>query len=286
MPDIKDARLQEVTILTRAVENVFRKLIRFLVGRISLVKLQEMVRILYIQEAENFIRNEDNLENISLTKLGVLTGVDTRTLSTVINSPAFRKPIYRENNFLKELTPAASIVDIWTSEEPYFNSRRGKPNRLSIAGKDPSFETLVNTTIKGRGITASSLLQRLESSGALRIDSKTNSVDLIQSTYLPKDVNDHIGFIELGLSAVGNLVDTIHYNLNALLQGKGRLYQRGAWTFHLPTDQQEAARLKLGNLLSATEKEAREILKKLERKKTSGQLMTSGISMFYFEENP
>ena len=34
-------RLHEAELLTRAVENVFRKLIRFLVGRISLVRLQK-----------------------------------------------------------------------------------------------------------------------------------------------------------------------------------------------------------------------------------------------------
>src|SRR5690606_21518689 len=127
MPDTRDAQLQEVTILTRAVENVFRKLIRFLVGRISLVKLQEMIRIVYIQEAEGFIREEDQLENISMTKLGVLTGIDTRTLSVVINSPAFRKPLHREEHFLRELTPAASVVDVWSNEEPFFDSQTNLP---------------------------------------------------------------------------------------------------------------------------------------------------------------
>ena len=44
MPTVDDERLQEADLLARAVENVFRKLIRFLVGRISLVKLQEMIQ--------------------------------------------------------------------------------------------------------------------------------------------------------------------------------------------------------------------------------------------------
>lgn len=286
MPEPRDAQLQEVTILTRAVENVFRKLIRFLVGRISLVKLQEMMRIIYIQEAEEFIRVEDQVENISMTKLGVLTGIDTRTLSTVINSAAFRKPMHREKHFLRELTPAASIVDVWSSEEPFFSSEANMPRKLPIAGGSGSFESLVNSTIKARGITASSLLNRLESSGALRIDSNTNSVELLQTSYLPKDINDHIGFVELGLSAVSNLIDTVQFNLKALQKGQERVYQRGAWTFHLPEELQQEARSRLGELLSATEKDARRILTEMEKSKSSSKQFTSGVGMFYFEEHP
>ncbi len=286
MPDSREAQLQEVTILTRAVENVFRKLIRFLVGRISLVKLQEMMRIIYIQEAEDFIRTEDQLENVSMTKLGVLTGLDTRALSTIVSSAAFRKPIHREIHFLKELTPAATIVDVWTSEAPFFDPKTGLPNVLPITGDYLSFEALVNTTIKGRGITAASLMQRLESSGALKVNNQNGSVELLQTLYLPKDVNDHIGFIELGLSAVSNLIETVHYNLKSLQQGKQRVYQRGAWSFHLPIAFQAEARFRLGELLGRTEKEAREILIELEHEKSSSKQITSGVGMFYFEENP
>lgn len=285
MPDSREAQLQEVTILTRAVENVFRKLIRFLVGKISLVKLQEMMRIIYIQEAEDFIRTEDELENVSMTKLGVLTGLDTRTLSTIINGKAFRKPLYRDNHFLKELTPAATIVDVWTSEEPFLDSKTGLPKVLTITGDSHSFEALVSTTIKGRGITASSLLQRLESSGALKVDYKSGFVELLQASYLPKDINDQIGFIELGLASVANLIETVHYNLKSVQLGKQRVYQRGAWSFHLPIDLREEARSRLGELLKRTEKEAREILIGLEHEKSSGKQITSGVGMFYFEEN-
>ena len=48
MPAEQNQLYQEAAILTRAVENVFRKLIRFLVGRISLVRLQEMIRYIYV----------------------------------------------------------------------------------------------------------------------------------------------------------------------------------------------------------------------------------------------
>jgi len=64
------------------------------------------------------------------------------------------------------------------------------------------------------------------------------------------------------------------------------LYQRGAWTFHLPVGAQQEARSRLGELLSTTEKNARQILNELEQNKQLGKQITSGVSMFYFEEIP
>ena len=48
----------DVAILTLAVENVFRKLIRLLIGKISLKKLQEMVQVIFVEEAEANLRQE------------------------------------------------------------------------------------------------------------------------------------------------------------------------------------------------------------------------------------
>jgi len=46
-PDLRD-----VAILTRAVENAFRKMIRLLIGKMSLKKLQEMIQIIFVEETE------------------------------------------------------------------------------------------------------------------------------------------------------------------------------------------------------------------------------------------
>ena len=85
MPGPADERLQDAAILTRAVENVFRKLIRFLVGRISLVKLQVMIRHIYVEEAERNLKTALPGRNVPLTRLALVTGLDTRTLVQVKN---------------------------------------------------------------------------------------------------------------------------------------------------------------------------------------------------------
>jgi hypothetical protein len=47
-----DLAMHELSILIRAFELVFRKLIRLLIGKISLRKIPELISIIFIEEAE------------------------------------------------------------------------------------------------------------------------------------------------------------------------------------------------------------------------------------------
>ena len=49
--------LNDVAILTGAVESVFRKLICMLMGRMSLKKLQEMIQVIFVEEAEKMLQH-------------------------------------------------------------------------------------------------------------------------------------------------------------------------------------------------------------------------------------
>ena len=75
-----ESALHDVAILTRAVENVFRKLIRLLIGKMSLKKLQEMIQIIFIEEAEAKLKLEAPGKNVALGDIALQTGVDTRTI--------------------------------------------------------------------------------------------------------------------------------------------------------------------------------------------------------------
>jgi hypothetical protein len=128
------------------VENVFRKLIRFLVGRISLVRLQEMIRYIYIEEAEKSLRAEDPGKNVPLTKLALMTGLDTRTLVQVRKRLELDTQQYRQQ-FLAELTPESAIVEAWV--EQIRNPRSGKGRALGYGTDGSDFEKLVKSTIPG-----------------------------------------------------------------------------------------------------------------------------------------
>ena len=161
MPTGQNQDFEDAVVLTRSVENVFRKLIRSLVGRISLVKLQEIIRNIYIEEAEIKLRNERPNKDVSLTRLALLTGLDTRALTKVRNSDQFRKPLHQESRFIKAMTPESCVLDVWSSGSDYLDPSSGKPKNLKIQGEGLSFDRLVKEAVSTRGVTVQSILTNL-----------------------------------------------------------------------------------------------------------------------------
>lgn len=285
VPPSTESLHEEAAVLTRAVENVCRRLIRFLVGRMSLISLQEMIRYLFIEEIENKLRQDHPSKAIQLTQIALLSGLDTRMVTKIRNSKNYGRPFYRETNFLKEFAPGASILDVWSSKPPYVDERSGEPRPLAIAGRSPSFESLFEECGKARGVTYKSLLTRLIESGAIMLDEERNEVRLKLTSYLPSDSKDRLGAIEMGFSALGNMVDTVTKNIDALETGGERLYQRGAWTYRLSAGNQSSLRSALRTLLENADFEARRIIENHEDSFSSSDQLTAGVSFFYFEES-
>ena len=285
MPDLSlDGRVEEASILTRAIENHFRKLVRFLVGKVSLIKLQEMIRYIFVDEIENKLRREHPTRNISLSQLALLSGLDTRTLTKIRNNPKYGHPFHKEANFLKQFVLGASILDEWSSKAPYIDQESGKPKALNISGKRPSFESLFLDSTKSRGVTYNSLLGRLIESGAVSLNDANDKVYLVTNSFLPSNSEDRLGAIEIGFSAIDNLTDTVINNINALETGGDRLFQRGAWTYQLNPDNKNKLRQDLNLLFEKTDKSARRIIKQYEEETSSSDYITAGVSFFYFEE--
>ena len=282
MKSASEIRHKEAAVLIRAVENLFRKLVKFLVGRISLKKLQQILRYVFVEEAEKKLRSENSYKNVSLTKLALTTGLDTRTLTKIRNSKEYGKSLSNESSFLRDLAPGASILDEWSSNSSYVN-RGGAPRPLRISGGAPSFESLFNKTSKARGVTYKSLLDRLIESRSVNIDEGGN-VHLVSKSYLPAEFSDELGAIEMGFSAIGNLVDTVTSNIFALEKGDERLFQRGAWTYRLNASKRDLLKSELSSLLEETEHQARKIIEDYEDDSEPNALITAGASLFYFEE--
>ncbi|MDX2510560.1 MAG: hypothetical protein QNK25_00760, partial [Desulfobacterales bacterium] len=129
--------LEDVAILTLAVESVFRKLIRLLIGKISLKKLQEMIQVIFVEEAEVILKKEKPGKNVALSALAVVSGIDTRTLSRIKAKESYLKPFHKEKRFLRQITPECSVLDVWESSETYKNPKTGKPIVLPINGPKP-----------------------------------------------------------------------------------------------------------------------------------------------------
>ena len=276
--------LPDVAILTRAVENVFRKLIRLLIGKMSLKKLQEMIQGIFVEEAEAKLKAERPGKNVPLSTLAVVTGFDTRTLTRIKSKENYLKPFHEVKRFLSEITPECSVLDVWESSSKYRDSKSGKPGVLPIKGPNVSFETLISDSNSTRGVTVTSFLHRLEASKSIVVDRANNRVRMIDKRYTPFESVDQTENARIGMAAVGNLVDTISHNLNAPSQGRDSFYQQGCWTNRLDQADSEKLRKIVKNFLSKTDEKARKIIKPFEQDVVENDQVTAGVSMFYFEE--
>lgn len=280
-----ETRLPDVAILTRAVESVFRKLIRMLVGKISLKKLQEMIQVIFVEEAEAKLQLERPGKNVPLSTLAVVTGFDTRTLTRIKGRENYLKPFHKEKRFLSEITPECSVLDVWESSPRYTDPKTGKPLVLPMKGTEFSFETLIGDSNSTRGVTVTSFLHRLEASKAIVVDRAGNEVRMIDRTYTPFESADQTEIARIGMAAVGNLVDTITHNLNAPALGQESFYQQACWTNRLERSDSNELRKVVREFLTGADKDARGVLKPYEQDMADNEQVTAGISMFYFEED-
>ena len=276
--------LRDSAILTRAVEGVFRKLIRMLIGRMSLKKLQEMIQVIFVEEAEEMLRKENPGKNAALTTLAVIAGYDTRKIVRIKSNDNYLQSFYKKERFLSSITPECNILDVWESNPEYLDSKSGKPKSLTITGPAPSFEALIAKSLSARGVTITSFLQRLEASNAIVVDRKRNKVRMIEKRYLPSVSRDRTESVKVGMAVIGNLVDTITHNLNAADTGDDLFYQQGCWTNRLRKTDSKKLRQLVREFLMASDEAARKVIGPFEQPETETGQVTAGVSIFYFEE--
>jgi len=272
-----ETRYPEADLLTRAVENVLRKMIRFLVGRITLVKLQEMIRFIYVEEAEKKLRSEKPGRNVPLTQLALNTGLDTRTLIRVRERLQEKESRYRRQ-FLAELTPESAVVEAWASAV-----RAGAGDRvLRYGGEDAPFERLVRATISTRGITMPSIIQRLVDTRSIERNRDTQELRLLVDHFTPYLSDDEPNIINAAFSAISNLLSTIEYNVT--VKPSQRLFQRQVWSFRLRPEDRADFRRAMRRKLEEYEQSAIDAIEPWEQERYGDALMTAGVGLYYFEE--
>jgi hypothetical protein len=279
MPATRDDRLDEAAILTRAVENVFRKLIRFLVGRISLVRLQEMIRYIYVEEAEKNLRSEKPGKNVPLTRLALITGLDTRTLVQVRKRLEVDSQQYRQQ-FLAELTPESAIVEAWVEQAKNPDSDNGSV--LPYGSDKSAFEKLVKATIPGRGITTQSIIERLVATKSIIQDKEHQTLKLVVEKFSPYLSDDEPNMVNAALSAISNLTSTIEHNMKSTQDEK--FFQRQSWTFRLNPGDRELFRQVLREMLERYKDETEAGIAPWEQEEYGKEMITAGVGFYYFEE--
>lgn len=280
-----EEKLQNAAILTRGVERILRKLIRFLVGKISLVKLQQMIRYIYVEESERSLRLEKPGRDVSLTRLALLTGLDTRTLAKTRNDERYRKPLYQMERFVKTMTPESCVLDLWISKSEYLDPISNEPRKLSVSGDGPTFERLVRESVASRGITVQSILTSLVNNKAVKYDEGNQTIELLERILAPFKAGNHWGAIDAGLVHVCCLLETVFHNFGAVRDGNRTYYQRGCWTHRLSIDERLGFEQTVRSFLKKTHEKAVDLMEPLEAEKPASNQTTAGISLFYFEES-
>ena len=279
------AALQDVAILTRAVENVFRKLIRMLIGKMSLKKLQEMIQIIFVEEAEAKLRQESPGKNVALGDIALQTGVDTRTIKKIRTYIALSNPIHQDDVFLDGFMPLFKVFDLWMNDPRFFDEKTGKPRKLEIEGEGTTFSELVKTAIQSRGLTVQAVLKRLKEIDVIDEDPLAGTVVLKQedNVFISKDDLD---LLDVGFTAIGNLASTIDHNIQNHLDEDAKYFQRGSWNYQFSPEKIDQVRKEIHRYLRKSDIKSRDLITSLAETESQKGQYTVGISMFYFEEEP
>jgi hypothetical protein len=243
-----------------------------------------MIRIVYIEEAELKLKRERPGKNVALTKLGLLTGLDTRTLSKLTGEEKEPMKLHKADRFLRDITPESSVLDFWSSHAKYSDPVSKEPLELNLRGEAPSFESLAKDINLPRGVTTNSVLERLEKSDSVKIDTENQTVRLLSSRFLPFDKKGFSEALEVGFVTVGYLVDTLVHNLEKDEPKLESYFQRSNWTNRLNTLNSAELRRVMRQYLSNAEAGAIEVLENFEEDEIGANQMTAGVSFFYFEE--
>ena len=285
MAMIKDPALREVSVIIHAFELVFRKLIRLLLGRISLKKIQEMIQIIFVEEAEAKLKQQRPKQNVALADLALLADVDTRMIKKARSYIALSTPIYEDTAFLSELVPETCVLDYWDNDSKYVDEETKQPMILKIRGPDVSFESLVSDSTSTNKAVVDTVLRHLKESKSIEIMPGGEEVRLISTIYTSFASSDETASLKVGLAVVTNLLDTVTHNLQAPSKGHSAFFQRGCWTTRLSKEDRWKLRNMTRQFLLRSNDKAAEIIGKYERELINKEQITAGISMFYFEED-
>ena len=279
------AALHDFAVLTRAVEKILRKLIRMLIGKMSLKKLQEMIQIIFIEETEAKLKKEAPGKNVALGEIALQTGVDTRTIKKIRTYIALSNPIHKDDAFLDGFMPLFKVFDLWMNDDRFFDVETGKPRRLEIEGDEASFSGLVKLAIQSRGLTTRAVLKRLKENDIVDVDARTGTVGLKQeeNVFISKDDLD---LLEVGLTAIGNLVGTVEYNIQHHANEEARYFQRGSWDYRFSPENIDHVRRTIHRYLRKMDAQSKDLIASLAEPGVRKDQLTAGISMFYFEEDP
>jgi hypothetical protein len=271
---IRHEMMTENSAVHQVLPLLFRKIVRLLIGTISYPVLVDLLKSLYVEEAERKLERSDSKPTKSAVAL--ITGLDTRVVSSVL------KDKINSNGMPVSANPENTLIDIWNSDVKFQDAETKKAAILPIEGKGRTFQTLVLRAI-GRNITVKTVLDRLLKGGTVQvIHGDIPRVELVSKFYNPIS-SDNAKATEVGLLESSRVLSAVIHNMNA--ENSQRVPQQGRWTYRLSPKNYKQFRTEVRQLLENQIKEGDALLEKFEEpQKQPGQL-TVGIGWYQWGDH-
>jgi hypothetical protein len=264
----------EATSTTHFLSRVFRKVVRLVIGTVSLPALVDILKAIYVEEAQKKLVREGSKPTKSA--LALITGLDTRVVSSVL-SQNLDYTIRTQN-----ANPEVALLDTWHLD-PYFRDEEiGKAAPLPILGRGRTFQTLVLRTI-GRNVTVKTVMDRLLAAGNIRVlDGDIEQVELLSRVYQPLS-DDRAKQIEVGLIEASRVLTAVVHNMSS--EPELRVPQQGRWTYRLSPTRYREFRSRARDLLDKQIKEGESLLEEFEESNKEPGQYTVGIGWYQWSDH-
>jgi hypothetical protein len=259
--------------ITHFLSQIFRKVVRLVIGTVSLPALYDILKTIYVEEAQKKLDRDGGKPTKSA--IALMTGLDTRVVSSLMDQH-LQGTIEGQS-----VNPEHALIDMWTSDPFFLDPETGNPARLPIVGKGRTFQTLVLRSI-GRNITVKTVIGRLQASDNLKVvQEDVEKVELLSKIYSPIS-SDRAKQTEVGLIEASRVLSAVIHNMRA--DAETRVPQQGRWTYRLDPDRYKEFRMKARQLLDKQIKEGESLLEDFEEPaKVPGQI-TVGIGWYQWSD--
>ncbi|MBT8038851.1 MAG: hypothetical protein HKO85_09315 [Xanthomonadales bacterium] len=260
--------------ITHFLSRVFRKVVRLVIGTVSLPALYDILKALYVEEAQRKLEREGSRPTKSA--IALMTGLDTRVVSSLM-AENLETTIQNQN-----VNPEHALIDMWSSDPFFQDSETGEPAALPIVGKGKTFQTLVLRSI-GRNITVKTVIGRLLASRNIRVTQEdVEKVELLSMLYSPIS-DDRAKQTEVGLIEASRVLSAVIHNMSATEET--RVPQQGRWTYRLSPERYIEFRSRARDLLDKHIKEGESLLEEFEEATKKDGQVTVGIGWYQWGDH-
>lgn len=261
--------------MVEAVVRVTRPLIRLVMGKVSFKAMADIMRKIYLQEAQEYLRAKHPDQAVTNAGLAALSGLDSRMIKAVLERQD-------ETYTRADLCVEANILETWT-KMPLFQDKDGKPAELNIHGSGRSFQGLV-WRAAGRAVTPPTVLDELVSNGNVEIDSENGRVRLVSAVYENISPSEKT-MIDAGSLSLHRLGVSVCHNLKRTQDAQIEPWlQRDRWSVCIPRQAAPQLRKDLRALLTKHIQEVEDVLGAVERQLgKQDDDFTIGVGWYYWE---